>query len=116
MGKTALVSANYDSQRLADWQADAGSVLTLPSDLPLVGSVSRIVIDTNLDDGELVIFDSGMISIVPMASGNASSAGNWRTVDATAPGQDGQRTRIIGDFAIEARQSKTHMARLHNIG
>lgn len=112
----ALVSANYDSQRLADWQADAGSVLTLPSDLPLVGSVSRIVIDTNLNDGELVIFDSGMISIVPMASGNASSAGNWRTVDATAPGQDGQRTRIIGDFAIEARQSKTCMARLHNIG
>lgn len=112
----ALVSANYDSQRLADWQADAGSVLTLPSDLPLVGSVSRIVIDTNLNDGELVIFDSGMISIVPMASGNAASAGNWRTVDATAPGQDGQRTRIIGDFAIEARQSKTCMARLHNIG
>ena len=112
----ALVSANYDSQRLADWQADAGSVLTLPSDLPLVGSVNRIVIDTNLADGELVIFDSGMISVVPMASGNASSAGNWRTVDATAPGQDGQRTRIIGDFAMEIRQSKTHMARLHNIG
>lgn len=112
----SLVSANYDSQRLADWQADAGSVLTLPSDLPLVGSVNRIVIDTNLNDAELVIFDSGMISIVPMASGNASSAGNWRTVDATAPGQDGQRTRIIGDFAIEVRQSKTHMARLHNIG
>ena len=112
----ALVSANYDSQRLADWQADAGSVLTLPSDLPLVGSVSRIVIDTNLNDGELVIFDSGMISVVPMASGNAADGGNWRTVDATLPGQDGQRTRIIGDFAIEIRQSKTHMARLHNIG
>ena len=51
-----------------------------------------------------------------MASGNAAAGGNWRTVDATLPGQDGQRTRIIGDFAIEARQSKTHMARLHNIG
>ena len=112
----ALVSANYDSQRLADWNADAGSVLTLPSDLPLVGSVNRIVIDTNLNDAELVIFDSGMISVVPMASGNAAAGGNWRTVDATAPGQDGQRTRIIGDFAMEIRQSKTHMARLHNIG
>lgn len=112
----ALVSANYNSQRLADWQADAGSVLTLPSDLPLVGSVNRIVIDTNLNDAELVIFDSGMISVVPMASGNAADGGNWRTVDATQPGQDGQRTRIIGDFAIEVRQSKTHMARLHNIG
>lgn len=112
----SLVSANYDSQRLADWQADAGSVLTLPSDLPLVGSVNRIVIDTNLNDAELVIFDSGMISVVPMASGNAADGGNWRTVDATQPGQDGQRTRIIGDFAIEVRQSKTHMARLHNIG
>ena len=112
----ALVSANYDSQRLADWQADAGSVLTLPSDLPLVGSVNRIVIDTNLNDAELVIFDSGMISVVPMASGNAADSGNWRTVDATQPGQDGQRTRIIGDFAMEIRQSKTHMARLYNIG
>lgn len=112
----ALVAANYDSQRLADWQADAGSVLTLPSDLPLVGNVSRIVIDTNLNDAELVIFDSGMISVVPMASGNAAAGGNWRTVDATLPGQDGQRTRIIGDFAMEIRQSKTHMARLHNIG
>lgn len=112
----ALVAANYNSQRLADWQADAGSVLTLPSDLPLVGSVNRIVIDTNLNDAELVIFDSGMISVVPMASGNAADGGNWRTVDATLPGQDGQRTRIIGDFAIEARQSKTHMARLYNIG
>ncbi len=112
----ALVSANYDSQRLADWQADAGSVLTLPSDLPLVGSVNRIVIDTNLNDAELVIFDSGMISVVPMASGNAADSGNWRTLDATQKGQDGQRTRIIGDFAIEVRQSKTHMARLHNIG
>lgn len=113
---SALVAANYDSQRLAEWQADAGSVLTLPSDLPLVGSVNRIVIDTNLNDGELVIFDSGMISVVPMASGNAADGGNWRTVDATQPGQDGQRTRIIGDFAMEIRQSKTHMARLHNIG
>ena len=113
---SALVSANYDSQRLSEWQADAGSVLTLPSDLPLVGNVNRIVIDTNLDDAELVIFDSGMISVVPMASGNANAAGNWRTVDATLPGQDGQRTRIIGDFAMEIRQSKTHMARLYNIG
>ena len=112
----ALVSANYNSQRLADWNADAGSVLTLPSDLPLVGSVNRIVIDTNLNDAELVIFESGMISVVPMASGNAEAGGNWRTVDATLPGQDGQRTRIIGDFAMEIRQSKTHMARLHNIG
>ena len=112
----ALVSANYNSQRLADWNADAGSVLTLPSDLPLVGSVNRIVIDTNLNDAELVIFDSGMISVVPMASGNAAAGGNWRTVDATLPGQDGQRTRIIGDFAMEIRQSKTHMVRLYNIG
>lgn len=113
---SALVSANYNSQRLTDWSADAGSVLTLPSDLPLVGNVNRIVIDTNLNDSELVVFDSGMISVVPMATGNAGAAGNWRTVDATQPGQDGQRTRIIGDFAMEIRQSKTHMARLYNIG
>ena len=80
------------------------------------GSVTNIVIDTNLNDSELVVFDSGMISVVPMATGNAGAAGNWRTVDATQPGQDGQRTRIIGDFAMEIRQSKTHMARLYNIG
>lgn len=111
-----LVSAQYDSVRLSDWSADEGSILTLPSDLPLVGNVNRIVIDTNLSDGEAIMFDSGMISIIPMAAGNAADSGAWRTVDATAPGQDGQRTRIIGDFGMEIRQSKTHMARLYNIG
>ena len=113
---SALVGANYDSQRLADWSADEGSVLQLPSDLPLVGNVNRIVIDTNLADGELVIFDSGMINVVPMASGNAEDSGAWRTKDATQNGQDGQRVRVIGDFAMEVRQSKTHMGRLFNIG
>jgi hypothetical protein len=113
---SALVSANYSSQRLADWSADAGSVLTLPSDLPLVGNVNRIVIDTNLGDGELVIYDASKISVIPMASGNAEASGNWRTTDATQPGQDGQRARILGDFGMEVRQSQTHMARLFNIG
>lgn len=113
---SALVSANYNSQRLADWSSDAGSVLTLPSDLPLVGNVNRIVIDTNLADGELMIYDNSMISVVPMANGNASASGAWRTVDATQNGQDGQRVRVIGDFGMEVRQSKTHMARLFNIG
>jgi hypothetical protein len=111
-----LVSAQYDSVRLSDWSADEGSILTLPSDLPLVGNVNRIVIDTNLSDGEAIMFDSSMISIIPMAAGNAADSGAWRTLDATANGQDGQRTRIIGDFGMEIRQSKTHMARLYNIG
>ena len=110
-----LVSANYSSDRLANWSADEGSVLTLPSDLPLIGNVNRIVIDTNLEANELVLLDSGMISIVPMAAHNANASGAWRTMDATAVGQDGQRVRILGDFAMEVRQSKTHMARLFNI-
>lgn len=112
---SALVAGNYSSQRLADWSADEGSVLQLPSDLPLVGNVNRIVVDTNLADDELVIFDSGMVSVVPMAANNANASGAWRTLDATQNGQDGERTRIIGDFAMEVRQSKTHMARLYNI-
>jgi hypothetical protein len=111
-----LVSANYSSERLANWTADEGSLLSLPSDLPLVGSVNQIVVDTNLGADELIIYDRGVISVVPMASNNANSTGAWETKDATQPGQDGERARIIGDFAIEVRQSKTHMARLHNIG
>lgn len=111
----ALVSANYSSQRLRDWTADEGSVLALPSDLPLVGQVNRIVVDTNIKDDELFIYDSGSLSVVPMASNNAEDSGAWRTVDATQPGQDGYRTRIIGDFAVEARNHKWNMARLSNI-
>ena len=111
----ALVSANYSSDRLANWTADEGAVLRLPTDLPLVGNVNQIVIDTNLADDELVIYDSGSINIVPMAAGNAADTGAWRTVDATQNGQDGQRTRIIGDFAMEVRQSQTHMGRLYGI-
>ena len=111
-----LVSANYSSDRLANWSADEGSLLRLPSDLPLIGNVSTIVVDTNLADSDVLIFDSSMISVVPMAAGNAEASGAWRTMDATQPGQDGQRVRIMGDFAMEVRQSKTHMARLHNVG
>jgi hypothetical protein len=110
-----LVAANYSSQRLSDWTADEGSVLRLPSDLPLVGNVNQIVVDTNLADDELFIFDSGMISVVPMNANNAADSGAWRTLDATQNGQDGERTRIIGDFAMEVRQSKTHMARIHSL-
>jgi len=112
---SALVAANYSSQRLSEFVADEGALMTLPSDLPLVGNVNRIVVDTNLADDELVIMDSGMLSVVPMASGNAEANGAWRTVDATQNGQDGQRTRIIGDFAMEIRQSKTHMGRLYGL-
>lgn len=112
---SALVSANYSSDRLQNWVADEGGLMMLPSDLPLVGNVNRIVVDTNLSDSELVIFDSSKISVVPMASNNADASGAWRTLDATQPGQDGQRTRIIGDFAMEIRQSKTHMGRLYGL-
>lgn len=112
---SALVSANYSSSRLGEWTADEGSLLTLPSDLPLVGNVNRIVVDTNLADSELVIFDSSMVSVVPMAANNAEASGAWRTVDATQNGQDGQRTRVIGDFAMEVRQSKTHMGRMYGL-
>ncbi len=112
----ALVSAEYSSQRLGDWEADAGSILRLPSDLPLVGNVTNIVVDTNLNDNELFIYDSSMLSIVPMAAGNANASGNWTTKDATQVGQDGQSVRVIGDFSIIVRNSKSHMARLYNIG
>ena len=51
-----------------------------------------------------------------MAQNNAGETGAWQTKDATQPGQDGQKVRVLGDFAFEVRNSKTHMARLRNIG
>lgn len=112
----ALVSSNYQSQRLADWSNDEGAVTRLPSDIPLLGTATQIVVDTNLSDNELFIFDSGMISVKPMAAQNGAESGAWQTKDAAQNGQDGQAVRVIGDFAMEIRQSKTHMARLHNLG
>ena len=109
------MSANYSSQRLGDWSTDEGGVYQLPTDLPLVGNVNKIVIDTNLADDELMIYDSSKLAIIPMASGNATDSGAWHTMDATAKGQDGQRARILGDFSFEVRQSQTHMGRLYNI-
>tara|TARA_R100000541_G_scaffold18259_3_gene28066 strand:- start:1014 stop:2171 length:1158 start_codon:yes stop_codon:yes gene_type:complete len=112
----SLVGANYSSQRLNDWSNDEGAVNRLPTDLPLIGSVNQIVIDTNLSDDELIIFDAGMISVKPMAQNNAGESGSWQTKDATQNGQDGQKVRVLGDFSMEVRNSKTHMARLRNIG
>ena len=111
-----LVGANYSSQRLADWSSDEGSVNMIPSDLPLIGSINRIVVDTNVSDDEILILDTQMITIMPMEQHNAEDSGSWRTLDATAKGQDGVKIRILGDFCFEIRNSKTHMARIHNIG
>ncbi len=110
-----LVAAKYNSQRLADFVSDEGSVTRLPSDLPLVGDVTNIVIDTNLNDDELFLIDSSKLIIRPMAANNASTDGNWRTLDATQPGQDGASIRVLGDFGLEIRDAETHMARAHNL-
>tara|TARA_R100000951_G_scaffold116765_2_gene130554 strand:+ start:2126 stop:3280 length:1155 start_codon:yes stop_codon:yes gene_type:complete len=111
----ALVNAQYGSQRLGDFVSDQGGLVRLPSDLPQIGGASMIVIDTNMKDDELFLIDASRLTIVPMAQGNAMNSGAWRTIDATTPGQDGQKARIIGDFAMEIRDSKTHHARLTNI-
>lgn len=111
----ALVNAKYGSQRLADFVSDQGGLVRLPSDLPLLGTTATIVIDTNMADNELMLVDSSRLTIVPMANGNAADSGAWRTVDATQNGQDGEVVRIIGDFAMEIRDSKTNFARLTNI-
>lgn len=110
-----LVNANYQSQRLGDFISDQGGLVRLPSDLPQIGGASTIVIDTHMKDDELLLVDSRRLKIVPMAQGNAADSGAWRTLDATQPGQDGQKARILGDFAMEIRDSKTHFARLTNI-
>ncbi|MFW0778405.1 MAG: SU10 major capsid protein [Rickettsiales bacterium] len=112
---SALIAANYSSQRLADWTADEGSVLMLPSDLPVVGNVNKIVVDTNVAGDELFILDSSMTKVIPMSSGNADADGNWRSLDATQKGQDGQSVRIVGDMGIEIMNSKTHFARLSGL-
>jgi len=110
-----LDNTQYGSQRLSDFVSDQGGLTRLPSDLPQIGGVATIVVDTNMSDSEIYLVNSRRMTIVPMGNGNAMDSGAWRTLDATAPGQDGQKARIIGDFAMEIRDSKTHFARLTNI-
>lgn len=111
-----LINANYSSQRLSEQLDDRGGLVRLTSDLPILGQVNQIVVDTNLNDDEMIMYDSTKPKIIPMASGNANADGNWRTLDATQPGQDGESLRIVGDFGIEMNSFKTHMVRLYNIG
>lgn len=107
---------NFTSQRLADFVNDAGAVNVLPTDLSMLGSVTRIVIDTNCADDEIYLLDTSMITIMPMEQNNAGESGSWNTKDATQPGQDGVKIRVIGDFSFRIRNSKTNMCRIHNIG
>lgn len=113
---SALVSAKYSSQRLQEYKDDKGALTEIVSDLPLMGTINRIVIDTNLNDDELIMYDASKLALVPMSNGNGMDSGNWRTIDATAAGQDGESLRIIGDFGLEFKSFKTHAARLRNIG
>ena len=111
-----LVNANYSSQRLSENLTDRGALVALTSDLPILGQINSIIVDTSLNDSELLMFDSMKPRIIPMASGNANADGNWRTLDSTQKGQDGESIRIVGDFGIEMNSFKTNLARLHNIG
>ena len=111
-----LINANYSSQRLSEVQSDRGALRQLTSDLPILGQINSIIVDTNLNDSELLMFDSSKPKIIPMAAGNAADSGAWRTLDATAPAQDGYSLRVLGDFGIEMNSFKTHLARLSNIG
>lgn len=111
-----LVSAEYGPQRLKEWMSDQGSLVSLPSDLPLFGGVTDIVIDNNLGANELFMYDSSRIQVVPVAANNSASDGSWVTKDATMPGQDGAAVRVIGKLGFRFRDSKTHLARLHNLG
>ena len=111
-----LVNAKYSSQRLSDFVADNGGLVSLPSDMPLIGDVVRIVIDTNCRSNTLYLCDSSRLRVVPKGQGNSSATGAWRTLDATQPGQDGQKVRVLGKFACEIRDANTHFAKLHNIG
>ena len=112
----SLANAQYGSQTLANFVSDQGGLTRLPSDLPIIGGMANIVVDTNMSDTELYLIDSSRLSIIPMAAGNAADSGAWRTIDSTQNGQDGQSVRIIGDFGIQVRDSKTNFARLTNIG
>lgn len=111
-----LIGANYQSQRLSEWVNDEGAVNRLPSDLPLLGTITSIVTDTNCADDEIYLLDASMITIMPMEQNNAGESGSWRTLDATLPGQDGVKIRVIGDFTFRLRNSKTSMCRIYNIG
>lgn len=113
---SALVSAEYSSQRLSEWQSDTGALITLPSDLPLFGGVQNIVIDNTLTGDELFMYNAAKIDIVPAAANQSDSDGGWKTMDATQPGQDGVSARILGKLALRLRDSKTDLARIHNIG
>ena len=111
-----LINSNYSSQRLTEVQADRGGLVRLTSDLPILGQINNIVVDTNLNDSELFMYDSSKLEIIPMGQGNANASGNWRTLDATLPGQDGESLRVVGDFGIQFKSYKTHAAKLFNIG
>lgn len=108
----SLINANYTSQRLDEVNADRGGLIRLSSDLPILGSVNQIVVDTNVQDDELFLVDSSKLRLIPMASGNAQDTGAWRTLDATQKGQDGYSVRIVGDYGIEMRNWKTNFAKL----
>lgn len=112
----ALVSANYSSQRLQTWTSDQGSLTQLPSDLPLFGGVTEIVIDNNMGASELFMYDSSKIQIVPVAANQSGTDGSWKTLNATQPGQDGAALRVLGKLSFRFRDYATHMARLYNIG
>lgn len=89
MGKRDKVGGNPD---VRTWQSGV-----LENDL-------QLVTDLSLEASELWIVDKNMVKIPKLrAPGHG-----FRYIPATAPGQDGKKSRILGHYTFKIEQEKSH--------
>lgn len=59
----------------------------------------EIIVDHTVNTDELWVIDSSSISVKPMKNNGAGHG--FKLVDATTPGQDGKKTRILGHYTFQ---------------
>jgi len=73
------------------------------------GGIYNIVPDFNMPMDQLLLVDSSRVKLVPLRGGQ------FRSWDATTPGQDGIARRILGEYTFEIRDGLTAHGLITNL-
>ena len=77
-------------------------------DLPM-GTISKIMVDTDMPDDKVLLLDTSRIKLVPLQNRT------WKDKPATTPGDDKVSRRIIGEYTMKIKNYDSAMALIHNL-
>ena len=104
--KQKLDALDNNKQLLGKKEHTGGGLMTNTWQSGILNHPLDIVVDRSILTDQLIITDDDYIEIKPFSNNGRSGA--WATLDATAPGQDGEKKVIRGKYTMKVHNEKAH--------